>query len=94
VTRQIVLLASLALASLLAAGYAQMQLSRFAAGHYRHVAPRGALIFVGGAMGFIGAREFADPALATLAFVVGFGVVHIPAACILLLKRLRGEAPS
>ena len=93
-TRQIVLLTSVALASLLAAGYAQMQLSRFIAGHYRHAATRGVLIFVGVSIGLLGAREFADPALATLAFVLGFGVVHVPAACIQLLKRLRGEAPS
>ena len=92
--QQHVALALLACAGLFAAGYAQLRLSRFTAGAHKRAATRVVLIAIGLAIGYLGARMFAEPGLAMVAFVIGFGVVHVPAACILLLKGLRGEAPS
>ncbi len=63
-------------------------------GRYRLVATRVVLIRVGAAIGYLGSLELANPNLATAAFVLGVSVVHIPAACVLLLEGLRREAPS
>jgi len=46
------------------------------------------LIVIGCGMGFVSAALFpGDPGQAMLAFVSGFGVVHVPAAFILMLKH-------
>jgi hypothetical protein len=51
------------------------------------------LLAAGAAFGLIWARNFPDdPYLAVLAFVIGFGAVHIPAALILFLRRGAGKA--
>jgi hypothetical protein len=93
-TAPLAVLAFLALASLTAAAYTQSRLARFTSGRYKRTGTSTLLVIVGMAIGYLGSRMFAEPAMVVLAFVFGFGVVHMPAACILLLKRLRGEAPS
>jgi hypothetical protein len=52
------------------------------------------LLGVGTAVGALAASNFTDPLPAVLAFLIGFGAVHVPAALILLIKRERGEARS
>jgi hypothetical protein len=88
-------LALLALALLVAAVYAQWRLPRFEATHSGTLLARGILILIGVAFGFVSAAYYAGPRYpAALVFLSGFGLVHLPAAIILVLKRERGEAPS
>lgn len=83
------LLALTALVFGAAAIYAQMDIARFAATARAAYATRGLLAITGCALGMVSAALFPqDPGLAMLASMSGFGVVHFPAACILLLKRL------
>ena len=89
-----VLLMLLALASLAAAGYAQMRLSQLTASLDRTPMTCSVLLVIGIAVGYLSARLFGDPLRFMLAFVLGLGVVHLPAACILLLKAKRGEGRS
>jgi hypothetical protein len=93
-TGQHLTLTLLALGGLIAAGYVHLRLADFTATLRKRTTTSIVLIVVGIAIGLLGGRMFRDPALAMLAFVFGFGVVHLPAACILLLKRLRGEGRS
>ena len=93
-TGQHVTLLLLAMVSMAAAVYAHLRLTDFTAGTYRSATTRTLLITIGAVLGYLGARAFQDPMLAMTAFALGFGVVHVPAACILLLKSLRGEGRS
>lgn len=50
---------------------------------------------IGVAFGFAAVAYYAGPRYpAALVFLSAFGLVHLPAAAILLLKRERGESPS
>ena len=50
---------------------------------------------IGVGLGFVMALGYpGEPALALLAFLVGFGMVHFPAALILFFKHYRGEGRS
>jgi hypothetical protein len=73
------------------AAYAQRRI-RF------HTAPscvaltRAILALIGAAFGYVAAATSGATGLtALLAFLAGFGVVHVPAAIILFFKRIRGE---
>ena len=83
----------LAALHLVAAAYAQRNLPR-------HVARRQALVLrivlllTGIAVGSLATMYSTQPHVAILAFLSGFGAVHVPAAVILLLKRARGAARS
>jgi hypothetical protein len=80
---------------LAAAGYAHYRLPRHTAGRQKARAARAVLLSVGVALGLTGAAVYAyDYRLAVTAFLTGFGVVHVPAAFILLFKHARGERPS
>ena len=84
-------------ASLMAAiaAYAQYHVARHTAGERKVVLTRGVLIAVGFAFGCLSAVSFPrDPLLQFLAFVIGFGVVHFPAAFILFVKHERGTGKS
>lgn len=89
-----VLMAFSAVVLLLLAGYAQYSIpAHTLAGRVLFV--RALLAAIGVAFGFVmalGYRE--EPALALLAFLVGFGMVHFPAALILFFKHYRGEGKS
>jgi len=74
---------------LAAAAYAQVQISQYVATQSGIVATRGTLIVVALAFGYVAADTFAGTAPRWLAFLAGFGAVHIPAALILLIKRAR-----
>ncbi len=88
-------LVALTLALLAAAGYAQWRIPRFEATRSGVILARGVLILVGVAFGFVSAVYYASPVFpAPLVFLSAFGLVHLPAAIILVLKRKRGESPS
>jgi hypothetical protein len=56
---------------------------------------RATLAGIGIAFGFAMTLGYPDdPGLASLAFLVGFGMVHFPAALILFFKHYRGEGKS
>ncbi len=74
------------------AGYAQLRVGRFTKGSRATWSVRLVLGAVGVMFGLLLARL--SPDVAALAFVQGFGVVHVPAAAILWLKQRRGEGRS
>lgn len=88
---------SLIIAGLLAiavACYAHYQIPAFTKGSGHRAVAHAVLVVVGCGCGAVG---FWLPGLAAprwLAFVIGFGVVHVPAAAILFIKYLRGSGQS
>lgn len=91
---QILLMTMLALLVLTAAGYVQQKLPHFTKSGGRVMAVRALLMLVGVAFGLLAARDFEPRAVQFLAFLIGFGTVHVPAAVILLIKSRRGEGKS
>jgi hypothetical protein len=87
-------LAPMAVVLLALAAYAQYAIpAHTRAG--RVVFTRALLAVIGAAFGFVMALGYpGEPALALLAFLVGFGMVHFPAALILFFKHYRGEGRS
>jgi len=84
--------ATLALAAAL---YVQLRLPFFTAGAAKLAAARAILFAVGIGCGYVGAQMYREPVVASaLAFIIGFGAVHLPAAGILFLKDQRGEGRS
>lgn len=89
------MIALLALVLLTAAVYAQYRIPFHTAGAARSAFTRGVLIAIGIAFGYVGATgSGAEGRLALLLFLVGFGLVHAPAAIILFVKRSRGAGKS
>jgi hypothetical protein len=90
-TASMVVLAALLL---LAAVYAHLNIPRYTA--RTAAVARGVLIAVGLGLGVVSAIIYAEAGggFAFLAFLIGFGVVHVPAAVILFLKRARGAGKS
>ena len=89
------LLGIIALASLWIAVYAQRTVSRFTASHGSAALTRAVLLLVGLGFGYVSAMSYAgEPVMRALAFVIGFGAVHMPAAFILFVKRERGSGRS
>jgi hypothetical protein len=88
------LLMILAAALLTIAGYAQYRVRFHTASPGRALLTRAILAVVGIAFGWLSAGYADSPVNAGLAFLCGFGVVHVPAAFILFLKRARAERPS
>ena len=74
---------------LAAAGYAHVQIPRYVATRPGMAATRGILIVVGLAVGYVATITSTEPTPRWLAFLAGFGAVHVPAALILLIKRAR-----
>jgi hypothetical protein len=85
-----------ATATLLAAGYAHLELPTYAAGRRNVLITRGALIAVGIAFGWVSAAtvQGGGPGRMLLAFLTAFGAAHTPAALILFIKRQRREGKS
>jgi len=77
-----------------AAAYVHLRLPYFTATPAKLRATRAILFVVGVGCGYVGAQMYREPVDAVLAFIIGFGVVHVPATAILLLKGLRGEGRS
>ena len=91
------LLLTIAVAVLLltAAGYAQYRIPYHTAGTAKVALTRGMLILAGIEFGYVGAAGADAPGgLAFLLFLIGFGLVHTPAAIILFIKRERGAGRS
>ena len=84
-----------AVLSLFAAAYAQVTLRNFVADPRRLRGLRLLLLGLGIAIGWLGASigilQGAPPGAL---FFIGFGLVHVPAACVLFLKARRGERRS
>ena len=79
----------------LAAVYAQTHIARYTAGAHKVRVARAVLIVVGCALGYVSARLYgSDSFTAGLAFLSGFGAVHVPAAFILLIKAGRGAGQT
>ena len=75
--------------------YAQRRIPQFTAGTAMPALTRVLLAVVGLAVGYLAVTAYPnDRAAALLAFVVGFGVVHVPAALILFFKGQRGAGKS
>jgi hypothetical protein len=77
-----------------AAAYVQLRLPRFTATPLRLALARAILLAIGLGCGYVGAQMYRDVPASVLAFIIGFGVVHLPATGILFLKGQRGESPS
>ena len=71
-----------------------LRLQHFTAGAVRLALARGILLAVGLGCGYVGAQMYRELPASALAFIIGFGVVHLPATGILFLKAQRGEQPS
>ncbi len=76
---------------LAAAGYVHCRIPRHTKGRAHAVLARAVLLLVGVGFGLYCAQFAPTPSDATLAFLNGLGLVHVPAAAILFLKRMRGE---
>ena len=74
--------------------YTHHRLPRYTAGVRRVWIARMVLLVAGVAVGTVSARYVNDPLPAALAFLIGFGAVHVPAAVILFVKQERGAAKS
>lgn len=74
--------------------YAQSMIPAYTDGSGKILLARAFLIIVGIGFGLIGASYVQEPLPKLLAFLIGFGLVHLPAAIVLLLKGMRGEGKS
>jgi hypothetical protein len=87
-------MAAMAVVLLALAAYAQYSIAAHTVAS-RVLLARALLAGIGIALGFVMTLGYPDdPGLAGLAFLVGFGMVHFPAALILFFKRYRGEGKS
>lgn len=84
----------LALLLVTAAVYVQNQVPVFTRGRARIMVTRMILVLVGVAFGFTGAGYVSGYLPQLLAFLIGFGLVHVPAAIVLFIKGKRGEGKS
>jgi hypothetical protein len=86
---------AVAILLLLAAAYAQVMAQGFVANPGSLWGLRLLLLGLGIAIGWLGASigilQGAPPGAL---FFIGFGLVHVPAACVLFLKARRGERRS
>ncbi|CAG4893503.1 hypothetical protein R69919_03645 [Paraburkholderia gardini] len=74
--------------------YVHYEIPRFTLGFARRATAHGVLLTVGLAFGATCAWLPARPLPSWLAFAAGFGLVHLPAGAILLVKRMRGSTMS
>jgi hypothetical protein len=84
----------LALLLLAATGYVQMQIPAYTKGRTRIGVVRLVLGLVGVGFGLTAAAYVSGNLPQLLAFLIGFGMVHFPAAVVLFLKGKRGEGKS
>lgn len=84
-------MAVVAAALVATAAYAHTHVRRFTRGRLNVAAAHTLLIIVGVASGAVGPLIYyrTEPVLALLTFLMGFGVVHVPAALILFIKQTR-----
>lgn len=84
----------LALLLMAAAIYVQKQVPVFTKGRTKVLIARLILVLVGVAFGLTGTAYVSGQLAQLLSFLIGFGMVHVPAAIILILKGKRGEGKS
>ncbi|MDQ9171883.1 hypothetical protein Q8A64_15825 [Oxalobacteraceae bacterium R-40] len=84
----------LAFSALAAAAYVHRKISVFTDSSAKAFLSRIILIAVGTAFGVVSSLYVADIPQKLIAVLTGFGVAHVPAAIILLLKAKRGERQS
>ena len=79
-----------------ATAYAQYEVERYTAGQAKIWATRAVLLVVGIAFGYVVSRSGGTPRepSALLLFLIGLGIVHLPASFILFIKHLRGSGKS
>jgi hypothetical protein len=85
---------ALAAVLLAIAAYAHYRIPFHTAGRRSVVLTRAFLVISGIVVGGVAAVLMPDRQAAVVAFVQGFGVLHVPAALSLLLKRARHEGRS
>jgi hypothetical protein len=90
----LILGALLALLLLTLVAYVQLQLARFTKPGARILLTRLFLFLVAAAFGWTAAANVEGALEQSIAFLIGFGIVHIPAAVILFIKSKRGEGKS
>lgn len=92
----IVILIATTIVLLAAAAYTQLRIGQHTKGAGNRAFLRGVLIVAGGGFGYVTAIHYvqAEGLRALLAFLSGFGLVHVPAAFILFLKHKRGDGQS
>lgn len=83
----------MALAGLGVTFYTHLRLGDYIRGDWQTLALRLFLAIIGIGVGLIAVYTIAEPA-PVLPFLIGFGLVHLPPALVLILKRMRGESPS
>lgn len=84
-----------ALAVLTAAGYAHLRIAAHTTGAAKVLLTRLVLVAVGVGLGVTAAAYYPENRTrAVLAFLVGLGLAHVPAAIILFIKTRRGEGRS
>ncbi|MGV3654503.1 MAG: hypothetical protein ACO1N5_09800 [Noviherbaspirillum sp.] len=91
---EILLQSVLALLSFATAIYAHIQIPAFTDSPGKILAVRGILVLVGIGFGWVGASYVTGELSRIIAFLIGFGLVHLPAALILFMKGQRGEGRS
>ncbi|MEM5388204.1 hypothetical protein VSR68_32205 [Paraburkholderia phymatum] len=86
--------AAAAVASALVVIYVHSTIPRYTVRGSRRVIAHLSLAVVGILFGVVSAMVFGSVASPWLVLVVGFGVVHVPAACVLAIKHLRHSGKS
>jgi hypothetical protein len=76
------------------AGYAQYRIPLHTSSSAQAALTRIVLVLVGLAFGYVSTAYADTPTNSVLAFLAAFGLVHVPAAMILFLKRVRGDGKS
>ena len=85
----------LAVVFLAAAAYAHYRIPRHTSGTAKIMVSHVVLGAVGVAFGYVSATTLSyENVPVVLIFLVGFGLVHVPAAIILFIKRERGTGKS
>lgn len=89
-----ILMTLFAVLGLTSAVYAHLQARRYIATKAGAITTHLILLGLGLVFGYVTADTYPEPPLRWLAFLVGFGAVHIPPAIVLLIKRARHSPKS
>lgn len=87
-------MAILAALLLAAAAYVHVRIPSFTKAGIRVLVTHVLLLLTGAGFGLLSTAYVAGRAPQVLAFLVGFGLVHVPAAVILFVKSRRGSGQS
>jgi hypothetical protein len=76
------------------AAFTQWRIGDFTATRARTWLTRAILVALGVGVGLASVRAMPSDGNTIVWFLLGFGIVHVPPALVLLIKQLRGEQPS